>query len=473
MNLSRLFLCFTLLVGAPHLLFPNAEQLEGCWFLHQPERKTAQVSFGLKSIKVAGYFRVYYLDESRTFQDSDHDGIPDILMKYIPVMERSRHFLYTELGWKLPATQVELGRAELHVYFVSGPKGFEGTTIRDLHPYIFFNDSVLLSNDFPSIWIHQICHVAELAYRLEGDPWIYEATAGWMEGVFFAYSSGTQIAQALLLAHPEVSITDPTSQFALGASRFLEMMSLPYRDVIRQIWDVWSYSGEEPLMDVIGRVLALNHLPDLSSYLQSYFLQFSSRAPFENGLVEVRPYSALVREAVPEESQGGAQISYIPVGETLYSVGLVSSAGGESGETMILKKDLFESWSVLVPFAGVDRYKLIVVNGSPKVLQGTVQKILDAGIPAVLEYFHVYAADGRVQIEWKTIQENGVAYWNLYRMEKGQKVQINAFPIPGTIHSQEGLHYFFLDDSDASSYSLEAVTSEGFKSPLAEARTSR
>ncbi|HSP06315.1 MAG TPA: hypothetical protein VLR94_04015, partial [Acidobacteriota bacterium] len=95
--------------------------------------------------------------------------------------------------------------------------------------------------------------------------------------------------------------------------------------------------------------------------------------------------------------------------------------------------------------------------------------IYDAEIPGVLEYFRVNNEDGGVQIEWKTSREDGVAFWNLYRVEGGKKELLNDFPIPAAIQSREGIHYMYVDSSDAAFYSLEAITSEGCTSPLATA----
>ncbi|HJZ11724.1 MAG TPA: hypothetical protein VJ521_06220, partial [Acidobacteriota bacterium] len=103
------------------------------------------IPLGLSSFKVANYFRIFYHDADPFFVDEDQNGIPDAIQKQVSVLERSRHFLQTELGWKVPATRRDLADAELHVYFISGPPGFEGTTRGAQSPLILFDRSILQS----------------------------------------------------------------------------------------------------------------------------------------------------------------------------------------------------------------------------------------------------------------------------------------------------------------------------------------
>src|SRR5262249_35145674 len=105
--------------------------------------------------------------------------------------------------------------------------------------------------------------------------------------------------------------------------------------------------------------------------------------------------------------------------------------------------------------------------------RGVIQKSFDSSIPAVLEYFHVNPGEGGVQIEWKTAKENGVAFWNLYKLRNGNKELLNSFPIPAAMHSEQPVDYLFVDSSDGAFYSLEAITTEGFESPVGQAESPR
>ena len=120
----------------------------------------------------------------------------------------------------------------------------------------------------------------------------------------------------------------------------------------------------------------------------------------------------------------------------------------------------------MIPFGGLDHFRFVLVNGSSEVLRGELRKDNDASIPGSLEYFKVVPEENGMLIEWKTARENGVAFWNIYRVSNGQKEKLNVFPIPASIQSNEGIHYMFYDSSSSSFYSLEAITSEGFPSPL-------
>ncbi|HEY4492468.1 MAG TPA: hypothetical protein VI958_10755 [Acidobacteriota bacterium] len=443
-----------------------SQDFTGCFFLAEP-RKDVVIPLGLSSFKVANYFRIFYHDADPFFVDEDQNGIPDAIQKQVSVLERSRHFLQTELGWKVPATRRDLADAELHVYFISGPPGFEGTTRGAQSPLILFDRSILQSKYFAALWIHQLAHASELTYRASGDPWFFEATAGWMEAQFDAYSKTTQLAQSMRFAHPDRSITDATPQIALGTSTFLEIVSRPYRDVVRQIWDVWSYSREEPLMEIISKVLAVNHLPDLSSRLKSYFALFPATELLGNGTVVLQPYSALIRRALPAQSHGGAQISFLPSGYSFFSAGLIVFEKEKSIATSAFQTSLAAEWSILAPFAGLDHYQVVIVNCSASELRGSVQTVIDDTIPAVLEYFQATSMDDNIQIEWKTQKESGVSFWNLYRVQQGKKTLVNAIPIPARIHSHEALHYLYIDAPGATSYVLEAVTEQGLPGALA------
>lgn len=90
-----------------------------------------------------------------------------------------------------------------------------------------------------------------------------------------------------------------------------------------------------------------------------------------------------------------------------------------------------------------------------------------------MEYFKVNPEEKGVSIEWKTTRENGVAFWNLYRVHDGQKQRLNDFPIPASIESSEGVHYIFFDSESSAFYSLEAITSDGFASPLSSSDSSQ
>ncbi|MGH9856498.1 MAG: hypothetical protein ACRD4B_01520, partial [Acidobacteriota bacterium] len=92
----------------------------------------------------------------------------------------------------------------------------------------------------------------------------------------------------------------------------------------------------------------------------------------------------------------------------------------------------------------------------------------DSTIPAVVEYFRATEEEeGSVLLEWKTTKENGVAFWNLYRVQDGVKERLNALPLPASVDSPSGLHYMFVDYTTGAFYLLEALTGEGFPSPVA------
>lgn len=431
---------------------------------------TPSVPAHMKSVRMLDYFRIHYSATDPVFAETDRNGIPTALQAKESLMKLALHLLQVELGWKVPAARMELGHPELDVFFVAGPDKFTGTAEAGR---IVLNRSVLSSDEFASLFVHQLAHAAELQYRASGDYWFYEATAGWIEGQLGRYSRAFQEAAAYRLEHPEVSLTDPAPQAALGAARFVEMLGRPYKDVIRQCWDQWGFSKDETLIAVIDRVLALNHLPDFESYLLNYFLLSNGHRKLDGAgqRLALRPYSAAVLRGHAEGSSGGTLLSFLPAGNVRYSVGLLFFAQDERSGTLALKKGLSEPWSIQIPYAGMDHYDLVVVNCGAQPLGGIVLRAYDSGIPAVLEYFRVNPGEGGIEIEWKTVSENGVAFWNLYRVEQGKKVLMNAFPIPATIHSDQGMHYLFVDSSEASFYSLEAITSEGLAGPSASAET--
>lgn len=419
------------------------------------------------------YFRVYYPVSDSMFSDVDADGMPEVLKKQVPVFQQSRHFMETELGWKLPASRRESGRAEIDVYFIKAGRRFGGTVRNESPVSIVMNRRALKSSEFAALWIHQLTHAVELQYRVSGDYWFFEATAGWMEGQFDAYSSITRKAQQSRLEHPELSLLDVNAVNALGASRFLELVAKPNRDVIRQAWYQWSFAADLRADEVLGSVLALNHLPDLESYLQNYFLLSTSATNIEADSMEVNiaPLSAAVLNGLPTFSNGGVHVSFSAEGETTYATSLLFFTQGEKSGTLAMKKGQSGLSTMLLPYGGMDHYRLVVVNANASWLKGELKIEYDSAIPGVLEYFRVNNEEGGVQIEWKTAKEEGVAFWNLYRLEDGRKELLNDFPIPAAVRSDEGVHYMYFDSSDASFYSLEAITSEGFASPLATAES--
>ena len=457
------------------LLFASilaAAEAPACWFGREAEAKSAKFTLppGMESTMVDSYFRIFYSPGKASFQRLDRDGLPAVLAKRRVVLERSRHFLQTELGWKLPATRLEINRPVLFVYFVPGDRDFLATTQGGKSPYIVFNMNVLDSVDFTSHWIHQLAHASEMQYRSSSDSWLFEATAGWMELQFGKPSQTAQEAIRLRLARPDVSMNDSSPEYALGASRFLDLLSRPYRDVIRQVWERWSFSREETLTDILETVLSLNHLPNLGSYLHNFFL-LSTPSPHsvqDGQELSIRPFSASVFEGRGTQNSGGAQLSFLP-GAGTYSASVLFYAAGEKSGTLAMKKDLTGDWSIQVPFAGLDHYKLVLVNASAKEIRGIIRDAFDPSIPAVLEYFRVNPGDGGMQIEWKTSRENGVAFWNLYRMNGGKKERLNQLPIPAAVQSRDGIHYLYFDASAAAFYSLEALTGEGLPGVLAGA----
>ncbi len=378
--------------------------------------------------------------------------------------------MQTELGWRLPATRLEINRPVLFVYFVPARADFLGTTRGEKSPYIVLNTNVLDSVDFASFWIHQLAHASEMQYRSSGNYWFFEATAGWMELQFGKPSRAAQKAIQLRLSRPDISITDATPAYALGASRFLDLLSRPYKDVIRQVWERWSYSDDELLTNILENVLSVNHLPNLESYLHTLvLLSTPSPNPLQDGQeVLIRPFSAVVFEGRAGQNSGGTRLSFLP-GQGVYSASVLFYAAGEKSGTLAIKKGLTESWSIQVPFAGLDHYRILLVNASAKDLRGVLHESYDPSIPAVLQYFHVNPGEGGMQIEWKTSRENGVAFWNLYRVHGGKRERLNLFPIPASVQSDEGLHYLYFDTPGAVFYSLEALTGEGLPAMLAGA----
>ncbi len=461
-----------LLALAVALPLQAATPAGSCWFLREGVAQPPAVTIpaNTKSILLDNYFRVFYSPDDKSFASLDSSGEPAALSRYATLFERSHHFLQTELGWKMPASRIELNRPELYIYFVPASSEFEATTRLQNEVAIIFNIETLSGKDFGAIWIHQLAHAAELQYKVGGDYWFYEATAGWMEGQFDRYSHSTQKAIVQRLAHPEISLMDSDSVYALGNLRLLELLARPYRDVIRQIWERWSVATGETLIQIMQDVLSLNHLPEFQSYLQNYFLLFNVEAaspPSEPETISIRPYSAFVEERGPRSSTGGTRLLFTPEGPSSYSASLLYFGTGQKSGTLAIKTGLRDAWSMLVPFAGLDHYKIVIVNGSGTDMQGSLTGTFDASIPAVLEYFKVNAGEGGVQIEWKTAKENGVAFWNLYKIRNGQKQLLNAFPIPASVNSEEGIRYLFIDTSGSAFYSLEAVTSDGFQSSMA------
>jgi hypothetical protein len=439
----------------------------GCSFLSAAK---VEIPSNLKSIRIQD-FLIYSND-------------PQAVAKNEKILARSAHFLQTELGWKVPSTRKEMNRPVLDVYFISGNPEFTGTVLAG--PVLVLNENILAARDFAAIWIHFLAHASQLMYRKAQidfatdavpDYWFYEATAGWMEGQFSKPSFRTRLAQYTRRFRPQIPLDNATPELARGASLMLDLVSRSYRDVIRQTWEQWSTASEERAIDVLRRVLQLNHLPSLDSYLLNYYLRTPSGIVLNNSTTDivVEPYSAAVIQGVPESTaQGGIYLSFKPKGDAAYSASFIHYGAGEKEGTLAIKPLLRESWSVTVPYSGMARFKWIIVNGSGQTLRGTVAKAFDSSIPAVVEYFRANAGEeGGVQLEWKTARENGVAFWNLYRISIGGKERLNSFPIPASIDSQTGVHYMFVDSASGAFYSLEAITGEGFPSPVATTELER
>ena len=308
------------------------------------------------------------------------------------------------------------------------------------------------------------------------DVWFFESTAGWMESQFGKTSDATRVAQYTRRLRPQIPLDDSSPDLALGASTLLDLISYPYRDVIRQTWEQWSYARDERVLDIFSRVLQLNHLPSRDSYLLNYFLRAPMGILLSNSTMDIviQPYSAVVIQGGPDgASSGGVHLAFQPKkpGES-YSSSLIYYGSEEKEGILTIKESLRGPWSVTVPYAGMARYKMVVVNGSGQTIRGTIVKEFDSSVPAVLEYFRANSEqDGGVQLEWKTARENGVAFWNLYRISNGAKERLNALPIPASVDSPTGLHYIFIDYAKGAFYSLEAITGEGFPSPVAVTTT--
>ncbi len=432
----------------------------GCFFLRE-NSQLSQIKPNAALLPVrSGDFLIYAMD-------------PESILRHRKILERSRHFLETELGWKFPATRRELNQPVLEIHVVSGPREFTATVRPG--PVIFLNETVTASPDFAAIWIHQLAHAAQMAYRHQGEYWFYEATAGWMETQFGSISRQTKLAQAIRLKRPDVSINHNDPVLALGVSRFLEILSNPYRDVVRQVWEQWKYSQNESVLDVFRRVLALNHLPALESYLLNYYLRSVSERPWYLCTTDLvlSPYSAAVFEGKPNRKTGGMHVSFQPAGAVAYSGWLVHYSDSENEGTVAIKQNARDPWQLRVPCVGMSRFKLVIVNPSPGELRGSVQQSFDSTIPAVLEYFHATPGEAGVQLEWKTAKENGVAFWNLYRIQQGTREKMNSFPIPASIDSTTGVYYMYVDSANGAFYSLEAITSEGFPGSAATTELSQ
>ncbi|HSP07138.1 MAG TPA: hypothetical protein VLR94_08165, partial [Acidobacteriota bacterium] len=416
-----------------------AEPQTGCWF-HRVDAPDVATPSDLKSVVLNQYFRIYYSPSDPMFADAVGNAIPELIQKQSAVFEKSRYLIERELGWKLPVSRSEAGQSELDVYFIQSGRRFGGTVRQQPALAIVMNRRALLSPDFAALWIHQLAHAVELQYRLSGDYWFFEATAGWFEGQFQGYSQAAVKAQQMRLAHPEISLADGDIVQALGASRFLDIVARSNRDVLRQTWDQWSYAHDLRADEVLGSVLALNHMPDLESYLQNYFLLSTSARTLnaDSHDVTLAPFSAAVFEGVPAQNSGGIRLTFVPEGEDHYATALVFYVQGETSGTLALKRGLSGPSSLLLPYAGMDHFRFLIVNAQASWLNGQVTTAYDAEIPGVLEYFRVNNEDGGVQIEWKTSREDGVAFWNLYRVEGGKKELLNDFPIPATVQSREG-----------------------------------
>lgn len=440
----------------------------GCWFGRGSGPITATDDAHFNSAVLDRYFKIYYPANDPFFQDADRNDFPDVLEKQIPTLLRSRHFIQTVLGWPLPATRNETGIQQLDVYFITAGKRFSGAVYQEKKLQLILNKNILMRSDFPSLWIHQLAHAAQLMYRPEGEYWFYEATAGWMEGQFQNYSDATNQAQRYRLEHPEIPLTDDDPVNALGSSKLIELLARPVKDVIRQTWEQWSYTRDSSVMEVLKNVLTLNHLPSLDSYLQNYFLMFPSStfAEFNEEEFQIAPFSAALVRSEPSADSGGIKLEFIPSTDAAYSTSTLVFTKSEKSGTLAMKLGLTGNSSIVIPFAAMDHFRYLIVNGSSDELRGNLYQEYDSSIPGSLEYFRVSPEENGVLIEWKTTQENGVAFWNLYRVQEGQKQRLNDFPIPASIESREGIHYIFFDSASSAFYSLEAITSDGFASPL-------
>jgi len=204
----------------------------------------------------------------------------------------------------------------------------------------------------------------------------------------------------------------------------------------------------------------------------NYYLRASSDTQEFATTIVLQPYSALVLQGTPEgNASGGIQLTFLPKGALPYSAGVIYYGLAEREGILTLKESLKNAWSVHVPLSNMAQYRMIIVNSSNEILRGEMTKRYDSTIPAVLEYFRATPdEDGGMQLEWKTSRENGVAFWNLYRVQNGAKERLNALPIPATLDSSSGLNYVFMDHTTDAFYSLEAITAEGFPSPVATTR---
>jgi hypothetical protein len=438
-----------------------------CRFMQDTNREIALPS-DLKSVKIDDYFRIHYSASDPLFQDVDRNSVPDTLDKKSDTIARSRYLFQTVLGWKMPASNVETGKAELNVYFLALPQDFGGTVRSDKELRVLLNRSILESREFSALWIHALAHAVELQYRSSGDYWFYEATAGWIEGQFDGYSRATLAAQLLRSNRPGIPITDSAPMAALGASRFVDTLSRPYKDIVRQIWDQWSYAKDESLMDIIQKTLTLNHLPGLASYLQNYFLLSRPVLFLQKDTTDViiPPYAAVVFRGRGGTATGGVRFLISPDDGASYSANVLYYSTDKTG-TLAMKMGTNEPWSVIVPYASLDHYALVVVNTSAVAMKVRISRAFDSSIPAVLEYFKASQQQEGLSVEWKTTREDGVAFWNVYRVQDGKKTRVNDFPIPATIDSDQGIHYLFLDSSAGAMYWLEAITEQGLPSTLA------
>ena len=231
-------------------------------------------------------------------------------------------------------------------------------------------------------------------------------------------------------------------------------------------------------MEILDRVLQLNHLPGLKSYVLNYFL----RAPFGGLLLNhttdivIQPYSAAIFSGESRSRRYGWSSSDVPTVKTGASPDSASLIyyGDEGKEVIIaIKESLQGPWSVTVPYPGMSGYRMLFVNASGQPVRGTFREDL---IPRSLLCWNIFEQQPR---------KKGACCWSgrpHRKMESlsgtftesgnGAKEHLNALPLPASVDSPtKAFILVFIDHTQGTAYSLEALTAEGFPSPVASTST--
>jgi hypothetical protein len=111
--------------------------------------------------------------------------------------------------------------------------------------------------------------------------------------------------------------------------------------------------------------------------------------------VTLAPFSAAVFSGVPAQTSGGVRLAFAPEGNDRYATALLFYSQGETSGTLAMKKGLSGPATLLIPYAGMDHYRFLIVNPNASWVKGKISAVHDAEIPAVLDYFRVNNGDGQ------------------------------------------------------------------------------